>query len=40
MKFKFAPFKTSSMPISTPSMFRFVAMHTTPQTNRMALTTR
>ncbi len=34
-KFTFAPLSTSSIPISTPSAFRFVAMQTTPQTNRI-----
>jgi len=37
-KFKFAPFSTSSMPISTPSAFRFVAMQIAPHTNSTAPT--
>jgi hypothetical protein len=39
-KFTFAPLRTSSIPISTPSALRFVAMQTTPATNRIAPTTR
>ncbi len=39
-KFRFAPLSTSSMPISTPSAFRLVAMQTAPQTNSTAPTTR
>src|SRR5688572_7015275 len=37
-KFMFAPFSTSSMPISTPRAFRLVAMHMAPQTNITAPT--
>ena len=39
-KLTFAPLSTSSIPISTPRAFRFVAMQTTPATNRTAPTTR
>ena len=39
-KLTFAPLSTSSIPISTPSALRLVAMQTTPETNSTAPTTR